>query len=183
MLATSPGCDLVPNLPLQICDRGCIINGMSLSRNRKSSDFHGAPPIDAHPRVLFTCSHCAARSIMAAGIFNQLAGGGATATSAGPHPAAAIATHAVAALHEVGIDVGNQLPRLITTADMHAADLVVTLTGVEDLPSVDGVRYEHWQVGGHTETLEEMRDLRDMLSARVRDLLERLTRASANRNV
>jgi arsenate reductase len=149
---------------------------MSSSRNPGSADSQGGPLADGLPAVLFTCSHNAARSIVAAGVFNQLSEGRARATSAGPHPAGAIATHAVAVLAEVGIDVANQAPRVITAADIHAANLVVTLTGVEALPHRNGVRYENWQVGGHTETLQEMRDLRDALSARVRDLLARVTR-------
>ena len=79
----------------------------------------------------------------------------------------------------VGIDAADQAPRAITRADIDAADLVVTLTGVEDLPPLDSVCYEVWKVDGHIETLEQMRDLRDALSGRVADLLARVTRADS----
>jgi len=79
----------------------------------------------------------------------------------------------------VGIDAADQAPRAITRADIDAADLVVTLAGVEDLPPLDSVCYEVWKVDGHIETLEQMRDLRDALSGRVADLLARVTRADS----
>lgn len=80
---------------------------------------------------------------------------------------------------EVGIDATDQAPRAITSAEIHAADLVVALAGVEDLPHLVGVRDEHRQMGGRTETLQEKRGLRDALLARVADVLARITRADS----
>jgi Low molecular weight phosphotyrosine protein phosphatase len=66
------------------------------------------------PSVLFVCIHNAGRSQMAAGFLRELAGDAVAVRSAGSDPAARVSPAAVEAMREVGIDISDQTPKVIT---------------------------------------------------------------------
>jgi len=83
----------------------------------------------AEPRVLFVCLHGAAKSVIAAMHFQQMAarrGLRVGATFAGTEPDAAIAPRVVKELLSEGIDLQAVRPRLVTAADVAAASRIVT---------------------------------------------------------
>ena len=80
--------------------------------------------------ILFLCPHNAAKSVLAAAYFHQLAqerGLGYRGVSAGTEPDDRPSPAVVTALREDGIDVSAHRPRLVTRADLERAVRVVSL--------------------------------------------------------
>ncbi len=68
----------------------------------------------SRPSVLFVCIHNAGRSQMAAGFLREMAGDAVEVRSAGSDPAERVNPAAVEAMAEVGIDISDQRPKLLT---------------------------------------------------------------------
>ncbi len=80
--------------------------------------------------ILFLCPHSAAKSVMAAAYFQQLAdqqGLDFQADAAGTDPDAQVAPAVAALLKGEGIDVSGQRPRRVTDAELAEADTIVSL--------------------------------------------------------
>jgi arsenate reductase len=80
--------------------------------------------------ILFLCPHNAAKSVLAAAYFDQLArdhGLGFRAASAGTSPDAAPSPAVVAMLRDEGIDVAGHRPRSVTSQDLISAQRVISL--------------------------------------------------------
>ena len=130
---------------------------------------------DPVPGVLFLCVHNAGRSQMAYGWFRALAGDRARVWSAGSEPATQVNPAAVAAMAEVGIDIGAQEPRRWTDDLLAQTDVVVTMGCGDACPVVPGVRYEDWPLDDPAGLgVDAVRPIRDEIERRVRDLLARL---------
>jgi arsenate reductase len=128
------------------------------------------------PAVLFLCVHNAGRSQMALGWFEHLAGGRAVAYSGGSEPADRVNPSAIAAMHEVGVDIAQRSPRRWTDADLDTADVVVTMGCGDTCPFVPGTRYEDWPLADPAgQGLEAVRPIRDEIEQRVRELLASLS--------
>lgn len=80
--------------------------------------------------ILFLCPHNAAKSVIAAALFNRLAAARGltfTATSAGTEPSEAVTPATLALLSTDGIDVSAHRPRHVTPEDIRAARRIVSL--------------------------------------------------------
>ena len=80
--------------------------------------------------ILFLCPHNAAKSVLAAAYFDQLArerGLDYQAASAGTSPDAAPSPAVVAMLRDEGIDVAGHRPRRLTAEDLTSAHRVISL--------------------------------------------------------
>jgi arsenate reductase len=89
--------------------------------------------------ILFLCPHNAAKSVLAAAYFDQLARERSLdyqAASAGTSPDAAPSPAVVAMLRDEGIDVSVHRPRLVTSEDLTNAHRVISLGC--DLDDLDG---------------------------------------------
>lgn len=88
--------------------------------------------------VLFLCPHGAAKSVIAAAMFNELARrkhGEFTASSAGPEPDDVINPVAVEALSALQLPI-PAAPQLVTRHHIERADLVVSLgCAIDSLPA------------------------------------------------
>ena len=113
---------------------------------------------------------------MAEAFFNQLAKGKAMAISAGTQPAAQINSTVAIAMHEVGIEIGDQKPKLLTSGMLGSADRVITMgCNVAEACPASFVPTEDWDLddpGG--KPIEEVRQIRDKIKARVEELVEGL---------
>jgi arsenate reductase len=129
----------------------------------------------AAARVLFACVHNAGRSQMAAAFFNALADPEkAVALSAGTEPGPRVHPEVVAAMKEVGLDLSGAVPRRLTPDLARGAALLVTLGCGEGCPAVPGLEREDWPFEDpRGQSLEKVREIRDRLRERVRDLVER----------
>jgi protein-tyrosine-phosphatase len=127
------------------------------------------------PEVLFVCVHNAGRSQMAAALLDHYANGQVLVRSAGSDPAKRLNPAVVAAMAEVGIDLSRALPKPLTDPAVRAADVVITMGCGDACPIYPGKRYEDWQLQDPAgQPVEVVRDIRDQIDSRVRQLLAEL---------
>jgi len=127
------------------------------------------------PSVLFVCVHNAGRSQMAAGFMTHLSGGAVDVLSAGSAPKDTINPIAIEAMAEVGIDIANNVPKILTTEAVQASDAVVTMGCGDTCPFYPGKRYEDWVLDDPAgQGIESVRIIRDEIKRRVEVLLSKL---------
>ncbi|MEP6463015.1 MAG: arsenate reductase ArsC [Frankiaceae bacterium] len=132
------------------------------------------------PSVLFVCVHNAGRSQMAAGFLTALSDGEVEVRSAGSAPAGAVNPAAVEAMREVGIDLTDQTPKLLTADAVEASDVVITMGCGDTCPVFPGKRYLDWDLPDPAgQGVEAVRPIRDEIRARVETLLAELLPARA----
>jgi len=130
----------------------------------------------SQPTVLFVCVHNAGRSQMAAGYLKQLAGDRVTVLSAGSAPGDKVNPVAVQAMAEEGIDIGQAVPKILTTGAVQESDVVITMGCGDTCPFFPGKRYEDWVLDDPAgQGIQMVRGVRDEIKKRVRDLIESLT--------
>jgi arsenate reductase len=128
------------------------------------------------PEVLFVCIHNAGRSQMAAALLDHQAAGKVRVTSAGSQPASQLNPAVVAAMAEIGLDISREYPKPLTTGQVQAADVVITMGCGDTCPVYPGQRYLDWDLPDPAGLpLEEVRPIRDDIARRVRQLLTELT--------
>jgi arsenate reductase len=126
--------------------------------------------------VLFVCVHNAGRSQMAAGFVRQLSGGAVEVRSAGSLPADQVNPAAVAAMDELGIDISDQQPKVLTPDAVEASDVVVTMGCGDVCPVFPGTRYEDWLLEDPAgKDVVAVRPIRDEIRRRVERLLAELS--------
>lgn len=124
------------------------------------------------PSVLFVCVHNAGRSQMAAGWLRHLAGDAVEVRSAGSAPAETINPAAVEAMREVGIDITDQIPKLLEYDTVEASDVVITMGCGDVCPVFPGKRYEDWKLDDPAgKGVGAVRPIRDEIKARIEHLL------------
>lgn len=127
------------------------------------------------PSVLFVCVHNAGRSQMAAGFMQHLSGGKVDVLSAGSAPKDAINPIAIEAMAEVGIDIANNSPKVLTPEAVQASDVVITMGCGDACPFYPGKRYEDWVLEDPAgQGIESVRVIRDEIKARIESLLSEL---------
>ena len=122
--------------------------------------------------VLFVCLHNAGRSQMSQALFERAAAGRHTALSAGTTPAEHVHPEVVEVMQELGIDLSDRQPELLTTELAEQADIVVTMGCGDACPVIPGKRYLDWELPDPKgRPLEEVRAIRDDIVQRVNALL------------
>jgi arsenate reductase (thioredoxin) len=112
---------------------------------------------------------------MSQALFARAAGGAHEARSAGTSPAQRVHPAVVAAMLEVGVDLGGNVPTKLTTEVSRWADLVVTMGCDDACPIIPGKRYIDWELPDPKDMpLEKVREVRDDIELRVRDLAQSL---------
>ena len=130
---------------------------------------------ESKPAVLFLCTHNAGRSQMAMGFFKDVAGDRATVYSGGSEPAKEVNAAAIAAMAEMGIDVGGEQPKQWTMDMLEAVDVVVTMGCGDSCPVLPGRRYREWVLPDPAGLpLVDVRSIRDDIERRVRALADEL---------
>ena len=129
----------------------------------------------AVPEILFVCVRNAGRSQLAAALTQHLAGPRVHVRSAGSRPAGEVDATVVHVLAERGIAVTEAFPKPLTDRVVRAADVIVTMGCGDSCPVFPGKRYLDWDVPDpEGRSLDDVRDLRDDLQARVAALLRDL---------
>jgi protein-tyrosine-phosphatase len=96
--------------------------------------------------------------------------------SAGTEPADRINPAVVEAMAELGVDVSQEFPKRLASADVETSDVVVTMGCGDSCPYFPGTRYEDWPLDDPAgRPIEEVRTIRDEIDGRVRRLLVELT--------
>ena len=127
------------------------------------------------PSVLFVCVHNAGRSQMAAGFMTHLGQGRVEVLSAGSAPKDSINPVAVEAMAEVGIDISQNSPKVLTPEAVQQSDAVITMGCGDACPFYPGKRYEDWVLEDPAgQGIESVRVIRDDIKVRVETLLAEL---------
>lgn len=127
----------------------------------------------AAPRVYFICIGNSGRSQMAEGFARKY---GLDAQSAGSKPAPALDPNAVEAMREREIDISKARPKAIDEAFARSARYVITMGCGDVCPYVPGTRVRDWALPDPKgKTLQQVREIRDDIEARVRALADELS--------
>jgi arsenate reductase (thioredoxin) len=130
--------------------------------------------------VLFVCVANSGRSVMAEQLFRRAAQGRHDARSAGSEPGTAVHPQVLEALKEVGIDAGAHVPRKLDPDALAWADVAVSTCSEEVCPVTPGVRRISWVFDDPKNLpLERVREIRDEIDLRVRELVAQLDRPDA----
>ncbi|MEY3934163.1 MAG: hypothetical protein RLZZ606_762 [Actinomycetota bacterium] len=125
--------------------------------------------------VLFVCVHNAGRSQMAAGFLRELAGDRVEVLSAGTQPNNEINPMAIQAMAELGIDIANQQPKVLTEEAVKASDYVITMGCGDECPWFPGKIYLDWVLddpaGLGVDAVRPIRDkIKDLVTALVAEI-------------
>lgn len=127
------------------------------------------------PSVLFVCVHNAGRSQMAAAFLTHLAGDKVEVRSAGSAPADSINPAVVEALKEVGIDISNEQPKVLTTSAVEQSDVVITMGCGDACPFFPGKRYLDWVLEDPAgQGVADIRPIREQIRKLVEELIPTL---------
>jgi arsenate reductase len=125
--------------------------------------------------VLFVCRQNAGRSQMSQAFFERTAAGRHRALSAGTAPAAHVHPEVVEVMRELGIDLADRTPQLLTPELAARADIVVTMGCGDECPVIPGRRYIDWDLADPAgRSLDEVRAIRDDIDQRVTALVQKL---------
>jgi len=95
--------------------------------------------------------------------------------SAGSAPKDSINPIAVAAMAEIGIDISNNSPKVLTNDAVEQSDVVITMGCGDVCPFYPGKRYEDWVLDDPAgQGIESVRVIRDEIKVRVETLLAEL---------
>jgi protein-tyrosine-phosphatase len=112
---------------------------------------------------------------MAAGFMRELGQGRVEVLSAGSAPKDSINPIAVEAMAEIGIDIANNVPKVLTTEAVQESDAVITMGCGDVCPFYPGKRYEDWVLDDPAgQGIESVRVIRDEIKGRVEALLAEL---------
>ena len=125
--------------------------------------------------ILFACVHNAGRSQMSAAFFNALVDPAmAVGVSAGSEPGTRVHPEVVAAMKEVGIDLSEVKPQLITPKMAGEVSYLVTMGCGPVCPIIPQIRREDWPLEDPKgKPIERVREIRDDIKKRVEQLIER----------
>ncbi len=127
------------------------------------------------PSVLFVCVHNAGRSQMAAAFLTHFAQDRIEVRSAGSEPAKNINPTVVATMAEVGIDISNEIPKVLTTSAVEQSDVVITMGCGDACPFYPGKRYLDWPLSDPAgQGVEAVRPIRDEIEKLVKELIPTL---------
>ncbi|MET9377363.1 arsenate reductase ArsC [Streptomyces sp. NPDC002992] len=122
--------------------------------------------------VLFVCVHNAGRSQMAAGFLNHLAGDRIEVRSAGSVPGDQVNPAAVEAMREVGVDISDQKPKVLTTEAVQASDYVITMGCGDACPIFPGKTYLDWALEDPAgQGVAAVRPIRDEIKDLIKGLI------------
>jgi arsenate reductase len=121
--------------------------------------------------VLFVCTHNAGRSQMAQALFERHAPDDVRAESAGSAPATEVWPAVIEAMDEIGVDLRGRRPRKLMVEMQLHADWAVTM-GCGDVCPYVPTTVEDWDLPDPAgKSFEEVREIRDAIEERVRDLV------------
>ena len=125
--------------------------------------------------ALFVCLHNAGRSQMSQALFERAAAGRHQAQSAGTTPGARVHPEVVTVMRELGIELSDRRPRMLTSELAEQADVIVTMGCGDQCPFIPGKRYVDWELPDPKgRSVEDVRAIRDDIAERVRQLLAEL---------
>jgi arsenate reductase (thioredoxin) len=112
---------------------------------------------------------------MAAALLQHYALGRIAVRSAGSAPADQVNPAAAAAIAEWGLDITAEIPTKLSTEDVQAAAVVITMGCGDTCPVFPGKRYLDWNLDDPAgQDVTAVRPIRDEIDRRVRTLVAEL---------
>jgi len=143
--------------------------------DRRTAAPHSEAVLSTVPSVLFVCAHNAGRSQMAAGFLRHHSAGRVEVRSAGSAPVDTINAAVREVMAEIGIDLTDAHPKLLTMDAVEASDIVVTMGCSDIFPVVAGRRYINWPFEDPAgKPVDQVRAIRDEIEIQVLGLLAEL---------
>jgi protein-tyrosine-phosphatase len=131
--------------------------------------------------VLFVCVENAGRSQMAEGFFKKYAPKGFKAQSAGTKLVSQINSIAVQAMKEVGIDISTQKSKEMSEEMMRNSEPIVNMGCMDKsfCPTIFLPKVIEWNLPDPKgKPIEEVREIRDEIEKRVKELVSAITIAT-----
>ena len=127
-------------------------------------------------RILFVCVENSNRSQMAEAFARLHGGDGVEAHSAGSRPSGRVNPRAIEFMREVGYDLTRHHSKALTDLPEGVFDAVIGMgCGDEGCPLVPARTREEWGIPDPKELpAEHYREIRDLIEAKVKELLGRL---------
>jgi len=123
-------------------------------------------------RVVFVCVENSNRSQMAEAFARMFAGPEVEAFSAGSKPSGRVNPKAVAAMAELGYDLDRHQSKGLEDLPAGVFDVAVTMGCGDACPMTKAKQHIDWQIPDPREMgPDEFRQVRDMIAAKVRELL------------
>jgi arsenate reductase len=112
---------------------------------------------------------------MSQALFERASGGRHLALSAGTTPASHVHPEVIEVMRELGIDLAERTPQLLTHNLAAQADVVVTMGCGDECPFIPGKRYVDWDLTDPADRpIDQVRTIRDDIDQRVRALIDEL---------
>ena len=125
--------------------------------------------------VLFVCLQNAGRSQISQALFQRAAGDAHTGLSAGTTPADHVHPEVIEVMRELGIDLSDRTPQLLTRQLAEPADLVITMGCGDQCPYIPGKHYIDWDPPDPPgRSAVKVREIRDEINGRILDLIRSL---------
>jgi arsenate reductase (thioredoxin) len=112
---------------------------------------------------------------MAEAFFNRMAQGRARAISAGSQPADKPNPTVVQAMQEIGIDISQNKPRLLTPEMTQGITMAITMGCQEACPFVPGEKRDWGLPDPEDQPIEEVRKIRDEIKKKTAALVQEIT--------
>jgi len=123
-------------------------------------------------KILFVCVENACRSQMAEVLFNSMAKD-MIAESAGIKPAERIDEKAVEVMREIGLDVSDKKPKLLTPDMNDIFDIIVTMGCMDNCPVTPKEKTIEWNIEDPKDSsIEKFREIREIIQKQIESLLE-----------
>jgi len=117
----------------------------------------------------------ACRSQIAEALLNKLTSGKIKALSAGAKPAKEVNPSAVKVMKEIGIDISQQRPKMLTREMIEEADKVIIMGCGADVCPAPLVESEDWGIEDPSgKPMESFREVRDEIMKRVDKLIHQI---------
>ena len=128
-------------------------------------------------KILFVCVENAGRSQMAEAFFRKYSPKGYEPISAGTKPSEKINPVAVQAMKEIGIDLGPQIPKILTNEIITDSVLSVNMGCMDktECPAVFMRDSVDWNIEDPKgKSIDKVREIRDDIEQKVRELCKTL---------
>ena len=129
--------------------------------------------------ILFVCVENAGRSQMAEAFFKKYAKNSFNVISAGTAPSDNLNPVVVSVMNEIGIDLKNQQPQLLSTSMITNSNKTVNMGCMdkESCPSLFVKDVDDWNMDDPKgKSIDDVRKIRDQIKHNVLDLLDSLER-------
>lgn len=125
--------------------------------------------------ILFVCLQNAGRSQMSEALFTQAGEGNHKALSAGTTPADHVHPEVVEVMRELGIELADRQPQLLTRELAEQADIIITMGCGDQCPYIPGKKYIDWDLPDPAgRPIEQVREIRNDIRSRVQTLIRNL---------